>query len=89
MTSWGAFTKGLGATFGEAVVRQEAGKAFVLVGFGSAVVSGRAGAWRGSRGFAARLWRKGGRKGGRREGARTAGAGAEGTTRRMVAERCR
>jgi hypothetical protein len=86
MTSWGAFTSGLGATFGEAVVRSDAGKNFILAGFGGAFVSGGwGGSARAARGAArrgARGRKEGRRKGGRkREGARTAGAGAEGTAR--------
>jgi hypothetical protein len=42
MTSWGAFTSGLGATFGQAVVRSDAGKAFILAGMGGGFVSGGA-----------------------------------------------
>ncbi len=69
MTSWGAFTNGLGATFSQAVVRSEAGKAFVLVGFGSALVSGRR-PGKPARGGAAR--RGAGGRVGKREGGRAA-----------------
>ena len=98
MTSWGAFTNGLGATFSQAVVRSEAGKAFVLVGFGSALVSGRRpgkpargaareGGRTGGRAGGRRGGRRGGRPAGRREGVRAGGAGAEGMKSRRAASR--